>query len=67
MKIYPKAIKRMLDIKLLTQSDFAEKTGISRATISNILHKGSCNVNTARKICEALGVDPTEIIEKDDE
>lgn len=67
MKIYPMAIKRMLYIKMLTQSDLAEKTGLSRGTIFNILHKGACSVNTARKICEALGVDPTEIIEKEDE
>lgn len=43
--------------------DIAEKTGVSKNTISGVFARCSCKPATAGKIAEALGVDITEIIE----
>lgn len=47
----------------LTQEDLAEKTGLSRATISKIENNEEVNVNTRTiaKISEVLGALPSEI------
>ena len=47
----------------LTQEDLAEKTGLSRATISKIENNEDVNVNTRTiaKISEVLGALPSEI------
>jgi DNA-binding XRE family transcriptional regulator len=51
---------------LMTQGKLADVAGVSRATINTALLKGSCSTQTAGKIAKALGVDPADIIEKED-
>ena len=51
--------------KNITQSQLAEKGGISRNTISNIRCGKSCSGNTAIKIAKALNVSIDELIEKE--
>ena len=65
MKISPKAIKRMMGAHLLTQEGLAQAAGVSRTTINSTLSKGSCSVQTAGKIAQALNVDPADIIEQE--
>lgn len=45
----------------MTQAKLAEKSGIARQNISNILQKGRCNPVTAGKIASGLGVHVSEI------
>ena len=66
MKINTRRIKQRMCANLMTQFQLAEVAGVSRATISCALLKGSCSIQTAGKIAKALGVDPAEIIEMED-
>lgn len=47
----------------ISQADLAEKTGLSRTTISKIENNEEVNVTTQTiaKICEVFNVSPTEI------
>lgn len=47
----------------MTQSELAEKTGVSRATICYIKNGKSCSDEVANKIADALGVELKKIIE----
>ena len=40
----------------LRQKDLAERTGLSRITISSVKHGRDCSYETGRKIAEALGL-----------
>lgn len=48
-----------------TQSEMAEKIGITRTWYSTILSKGSASPSTIIKIAKALGVNPQEIVKED--
>ena len=49
--------------RLLTQEELAQKSGISPSTVANIErdHREP-HFRTIRKLAEALGVDPTELL-----
>ena len=47
----------------MTQTQLAEKTGVSRVTVNGIKSGRSCSEEVGKKIAKALGVDVTEIIE----
>lgn len=49
----------------LTNDKLKDITGVSKATLSAVRNGKSCSFNTAVKIAEALGVDVTEILEKE--
>lgn len=66
VKISTKSIKRYMDSNLMTQKHLASLADVSRVTINNTLLKGSCSTVTAGKIAKALGVDPAEIVEMED-
>jgi DNA-binding XRE family transcriptional regulator len=57
-------VKLLLAELGLTQTKLAEKSGISRQNISNILAKGRCSPATAGKIAAGLGVQVGEIVEE---
>lgn len=46
----------------LTNSALAERSGISRQSISTILLRGTCNPITAGKLARGLGVSVADII-----
>ena len=49
--------------RLLLIGDLAERSGVHRNTISKLENnKGGAYPETIRKLAEALGVDPTELI-----
>lgn len=48
----------------MTQSKLAEKCGIARQNISNILAKGRCSPKTAGKLAAGLGVPVSEIVKE---
>lgn len=49
----------------LTAKALAEKSGVSRGTISNIKNGKSCSTVVGNAIARALGVDVLDIIEKE--
>lgn len=48
----------------LTNSALAERSGISRQSISTILMRGTCNPITAGKLARGLGVSVADIIKE---
>lgn len=67
MEISTTKIKRMMGAHLMTQEGLAKAAGVSRTTINGTLLKGSCSTATAGKIARALGVDPADIIEQEEQ
>ncbi len=49
----------------LTNSALAERSGISRQSISTILLRGTCNPITAGKLARGLGVSVADIIREE--
>ena len=64
MKIRPVAIKNMMAVRLMTQEELAQAAGVSRQTINTLLLKGSCSAKTARKIAQALNVEPVAFVKE---
>lgn len=60
-------LREILTFKCLTLNDLANKAGLSINTVSKIARKISFpNPSTMKKICDALEIDPAEIIIKND-
>ena len=66
MKISKEKIELIMAMKGLTASEVAEACGISRQNLSTIRQRGTCTPSTAGKIARGLGVNPAEIIEKEE-
>lgn len=66
MKISKEKIELIMAMKELTVSAVAEACGISRQNLSTIRQRGTCTPATAGKIARGLGVNPAEIIEKEE-
>lgn len=64
MKIDSLKIKLLMGEQDLTQTDLAEKCGISRQNVSSTLARGTCSNGKAVKIAAALGVPAQEIIKE---
>jgi transcriptional regulator with XRE-family HTH domain len=57
-------IRRLRDARALTQGELAEKVGITVAALSRIeRNSAEPRPKTRRKLAEALGVDPAELVE----
>ena len=66
MKIKSMKIKIAMVERQLTQQALADAAGVTRATLSGALMKGSCSTTTAVKLAKALGVDPEVIMETEE-
>lgn len=55
-------IDMLLAKKQMTKSELAEKSGLSRQSISTILQRGSCKPVSASKIALGLGVSVDDIV-----
>lgn len=62
MQIKTDTILIILAEKQWSKTTLAEKTGISRQSISIILAKGTCNTVNAGRIAEALDVPVSRIV-----
>ena len=62
MKLDATKIRVYMARKALTGLDLATAAGISRQTVSMILHGKDCTEATAGKIAKALNLDPTDLI-----
>ena len=50
---------------ITSHKDLAERAGVSVNTVSRLVNGGSAKLPTLRALCNTLGVDVTEIIEKE--
>lgn len=65
MKIDVHKIKLILAEEEMTQTDLAEKCGISRQNLNNMLTRGTCVPKTVGRLARGLGVDVREIVKED--
>ncbi|MDD6612525.1 MAG: helix-turn-helix transcriptional regulator [Clostridiales bacterium] len=65
MKLNVIAIKCFMAENGMTNAALAEKSGISRQSVSTILRRKTCNTLNVGKIAKALGVTVQQIIEED--
>ena len=65
MRIDGEKLRRLRESRLWLIGDLAEKSGVHRNLISTYeLGKSGAHPHTIRKLANALGVDPTELIRK---
>lgn len=64
MKINSTKLELLTAKRGLTFSGLAEKSGVSRQSISTVKTRGTCRPSTLVKLASALNIDPAEIIEK---
>jgi transcriptional regulator with XRE-family HTH domain len=58
-------VKRVRTLRALTQVELAEKAGITQSTVVLIeRNKSEPHMSTIRKLAEALGVDPAELVKE---
>lgn len=67
MKIDKQKIEVLTVKKGLTVSKLAEKIGVSRQNLSTIKSRGTCNPQTAAKICSGLECNIEDIIPTESE
>lgn len=67
MKIDVKKLEMAMACACMNASEIASKAEISRQTVATAKQGKRIGPATVGKIAKALGVDPEEIIEKDDE
>lgn len=48
----------------LSSKQLAQRSGVSRVTVSAVKNGKRCRADTANKLAAGLGVDPAEIIEE---
>lgn len=61
MRVDSIKIKLVLAEQEMTQTDLAERCGISRQFLSTILTRGTCQPKTVGKLAKGLGVPVAEI------
>lgn len=59
-------LKGVRERKALTQKELAEHAGVSRPTVVRIENGADANPPTARRLAEALGVEPAELMEAEE-
>lgn len=65
MKINSHKVRLIMADAGMTQSMLAEKCGIARQNICNILSKGRCTPISAGRLAAALGVPTSDIVLED--
>lgn len=65
MKLNAWKIKLLLAEKEMNQADLANKCGVNRQQINEILSRESCTLKTLGKIAKALGIPVAEIARED--
>ena len=65
VRIDGEKLRRLRERRLWLIGDLAEKSGVHRNLISTYEHgKSGAHPDTIRKLANALGVDPTELLRK---
>ncbi len=67
MKFVGAKLRRLRENRFISQRDLAKLAGVSPTTIMQLETGQNSNprLSTIRKIGEALGVDPNELVERD--
>ena len=65
MKIDSIKIKLLMAEQGISQSELAERCGIARQNISNMLGRGTCSIKKVGQLAKALGVNVREIIKEE--
>ena len=52
---------------VLTQAELAAKAGVAEATIVSAEHGRKVRISTVRKLAAALGVEPRELLRREDD
>jgi len=56
-------LREVRERKLMTQDELAERTGVTKTTISRIENdRQAARIPTVRKLAAGLGVDPSELV-----
>ena len=59
-------LRRARRDRALSQQDLSEATGVAQATLSDLERgKRAARASTVRKLAEALGVEPKELVEEE--
>ena len=59
-------LRELRERAALSQEDLAKKAGVARATIADLeANKRPARPSTRRKLAEALGVDPAELMDSE--
>ena len=58
-------LKKVRKQKMMTQQELADAAGVSRRGIINLESGHSGQFRTIRALAEALGVEPSELVEKE--
>jgi transcriptional regulator with XRE-family HTH domain len=61
-----RVLRRARRDRALSQQDLSEATGVAQATLSDLERgKRAARASTVRKLAEALGVEPKELMEEE--
>jgi transcriptional regulator with XRE-family HTH domain len=61
-------LKRLRTLRALTQAELAEKARITPATVVRVeRNQAEPHMSTIRKLAEARGVDPAELVRREDD
>ena len=61
MLINSKPIKDYLNLRAITQEEFANMAGISRVTLYGTLYRETAAISTVKKIAAAMDIDVSEL------
>ena len=64
MKVCANKIRRLMDMRLMTQAELAKLSGVSRTTVNYTLSRETCAQQTAGKLAKALSVNVADILEE---
>jgi HTH-type transcriptional regulator, competence development regulator len=64
MEVNTEALRTLREERVLTVSELARQAGVSKNTISKAENGGSVYPSTVRKLAQALGVDPSDLVGK---
>lgn len=64
MKISKDKVERVMVSRGITQSELAERMGVTTGNVSKLKRNQSCRIKTAIRLCEALQCSVEEIIEE---
>jgi transcriptional regulator with XRE-family HTH domain len=62
MKVYSAKIKKELKRLGWTQTKLAERAGMTKQALSNILKRRFAQIESLNRIGEALGIDPRDLL-----
>jgi|tagenome__1003787_1003787.scaffolds.fasta_scaffold13162799_1 HTH-type transcriptional regulator, competence development regulator len=64
MEVNTETLRTLREERVLTVSELARQAGVSKNTISKAENGGSVYPSTVRKLAQALGVDPSDLVGK---